>query len=83
MTVKQLINKMDDTERVIVLLTAYGVHYADSYADGMRTAKDVKDRMNYDCINAKVTSVKARKFTDLIGKEEEKVVIVIGAEICR
>ncbi len=82
MTVKQLIKTMDDTEQVIVLLTAYGVHYADSYKDGMRTAKDVKDKMNYDCINAKVTSVKAKKFTDLTGKEE-KVVIVIGAEICK
>ena len=82
MTVKQLVKTMDDEENVVVLITAYGVHYADSYADGMRTAKDIKEKMNYTCINAKVTSVKARKFTDLTDGTE-RISIIIGAEICK
>ena len=48
---------MDDTDKVCVMLYAYGVYYGDTHRDGMHTVSECKDQMNYDCIHALVTRI--------------------------
>lgn len=56
--VSDILNIMDDTDKVCVILYAYGVYYGDTQRDGMITVKDCKDEMNYDCIHALVTRIR-------------------------
>ena len=56
--VSDILNIMEDEEEVNCNFTAYGVHYASSWNDGMRTVADCKDRMNYNCIHALVTGIR-------------------------
>ena len=57
LTVSDILNVMGDSQPVVCSFTAYGVPYADSYTDGMRTAKDCKEQLRYDCLNALVTGI--------------------------
>ena len=57
LVVSDILNAMEDNQKVICSFTAYGVGYANSWRDGMRTVSDCKDRLRYDCTNAVVTGV--------------------------
>ena len=54
MKVKQLLNVMDNLEPVNVVLYAYGLEYASTWRDGMRTVEEVKNNLIYDGMNANV-----------------------------
>lgn len=55
--VADILDMMDESLEVNCAFTAYGVQYASSWNDGMRTVADCKDRLNYDCIHARVTGI--------------------------
>lgn len=57
LVVKDILNLIEDEEKVACNFYAYGVFYASSMDDGMQTVADCKDNLNYDCINARVTSL--------------------------
>lgn len=70
--VKDILNLFtDDSHEVCCMLYAYGVYYADTIKDGMKTVKDCKENMNYDCINAMVTGIRF----------DENDLMIIQAEI--
>jgi len=73
-TVKDVLELLNKDTKVCVMLTAYGVAYGNTYKDGMRTAADCLDKMNYNCINARVFEISDRN----IGVDNS---IVIDAEI--
>jgi hypothetical protein len=73
--VQDILNIMDDTDKVCVILYAYGCYYADTQRDGMFTVKECKDQMNYDCINALVTRIRTNHEYD------EDAHVVIQAEV--
>lgn len=76
--VSDILNIMDDTDKVCVMLYAYGVYYGDTQRDGMDTVKDCKDQMNHHCINALVTRIRCeRTGTDVFAETH----VVIQAEI--
>ena len=75
--VKQILELMEESTPVAVILYAYGVYYGDTNNDGMETVKDCKEQMNYDCINAMVTRI----YLESVGKQKQKQKIVICAEI--
>lgn len=56
--VQDILNMMDDSDKVCVILYAYGIYYGDTERDGMNTVTDCKSQMNYDCIHALVTRIK-------------------------
>lgn len=66
MKVSDVLSLMDDDTPVACEFYAYGVFYASSYYDGMRTAKDCRDRLNYDCINARVTNINCAGATPMV-----------------
>lgn len=53
--VKDVLSLIREDEKVNCNFTAYGIYYASSWNDGMRTAKDCLEGMNYNCLNAIVT----------------------------
>lgn len=56
--VSDILNIMDDADKVCVILYAYGVYYGDTERDDMHTVAECKDQMNYDCKNALVTRIR-------------------------
>lgn len=50
---------MDETDKVCVMIYAYGIYYGDTLRDEMHTVKDCKDQMNLNCINAQVTRIRS------------------------
>lgn len=56
--VQDILNIMNDSDKVCVMLYAYGVYYGDTKRDGMNTVAECKDQMNYDCIHALVTRIR-------------------------
>lgn len=66
MKVKDVLSLMDDDTPVSCQLYAYGIFYASSYDDGMRTAADCRDRMNYDCLNARATNITCAGATPMV-----------------
>lgn len=59
--VQDILNIMDDSDKVCVILYAYGIYYGDTERDGMNTVAECKDQMNYDCIRALVTRIKTEQ----------------------
>lgn len=70
--VSDILNVMDETDKVTVILYAYGVYYGDTQRDGMDTVQDCKDQMNHHCINALVTRIRT---------DEHREGVIIQAEI--
>lgn len=56
--ISDILNLMSDNHEVVCLLYAYGIYYADTQRDGMKTVAECKDQMNYDCLHALVTRIK-------------------------
>lgn len=67
--VKDVLNIMDDSDPVNCIFYAYGVYYAQSLDDHLKTVADCKDGLRYDCANALVHRIRAGKW------------VVIDAEI--
>ena len=59
-TVKDVLNLIDENTPVCVTLYAYGVYYGNTASDGMRSAKDCKEQMNTSCLNALVGEINTR-----------------------
>ena len=57
-TVKSLLNVMDDEQKVVIALFAYGVPYARTDNDGMVTVADCKSKLRIEGMNAVVTNIK-------------------------
>lgn len=57
MKVKDLLKVLNESDHVVCDFFAYGIFYANSFKDGMIDVRDHLDRLNYDCINAKVIGV--------------------------
>ena len=76
--VQDILNIMDDSDNVCVMLYAYGVYYGDTQRDGMNTVAECKDQMNYDCIHALVTRIRCERVGSDIFAETH---VVIHAEI--
>lgn len=55
--VKDVLNIIDDKQVVNCVFYAYGVYYASSFDDGMKTTADCKEGLRYDCLNAKVLKI--------------------------
>lgn len=55
--VSDILDLLDDGTKINCSFTAYGVSYADSWNDGMRTVADCKDRLRHECLNAHLTGV--------------------------
>lgn len=62
--ISDILNVMDEDQLVVCTFSAYGVGYADSWTDGMRTVKECKDRLRYDCLNSIVTGVRYTMTSD-------------------
>ena len=75
--VEDILNLMQDDEKVVVHIFAYGIHAADTYRDGMRTAKDCRENMNYDCLRAQV----GRISRDSIIDDPSNQFVSIAAEV--
>jgi len=73
--VSDILDIMNETDKVCVMLYAYGVYYGDTQRDGMQTVKDCKDEMNYDCIHALVTRIRTND------ERDDHAHVVIQAEI--
>lgn len=73
--VKDILDTIIDDTNVDCRFYAYGIFYASSMADGMKTAKECKEGMNYDCLHAVVSSI----WTNL--EDDGKCVIKIGSEL--
>lgn len=58
--VKDILEVMEDSDYVMINFYAYGLPYATSIDCGP-TVKEVKENINFDCKNAKVTGVKHLK----------------------
>ena len=58
-TVKNLLNIMEDETKVTIALFAYGIPYARTDNDGMVTVGDCKSRLRIEGMNAVVTNIKA------------------------
>lgn len=56
--VSDILDMMNETDKVCVMLYAYGVYYGDTVRDGMHTVAECKDQMNYDCIHALTTRIR-------------------------
>lgn len=52
--VKDILATMEDDEKVVITFFAYGIWYANSWNDNMRTVRDCKENLRYDCIVAQV-----------------------------
>ena len=59
LTVKTVLESLPPEDNVMVAYYAYGIQYADSWSEGMRTVADVLEQTRYDCLNAKVVKLKA------------------------
>lgn len=70
--VKDVLNLMEDNNKVTCIMYAYGVYYGDTQRDGMITVKDCKEQMNRACINALVTRIRT---------DENREDVIIQAEI--
>lgn len=55
--VKDLLELMHENKEIVIHFYAYGIHHANTYMEGMRTVLDCKDRLNYDCMNARVGNI--------------------------
>lgn len=68
--VKDILNLMEGTDEVNVQLYAYGVFYGQSSADGLNTVEQVKEKMIYDGLNARVGRIRVDEHGHLsIGAE--------------
>lgn len=80
MKLKELLKVTDPKQRVHVQVYAYGVFYASSEADGMKTAEDVLAHVRKDVLGAKVT------FAIATTAEEAEIVfsvLHIQVELCK
>ena len=74
--------KKDDT--VIVRIYAYGIPAANTWADGMETVEDCLEKMNYDCLRARVGRIErnwARGYKKGVPDDKTDQWIEIHAEI--
>ena len=55
--VKDILNLIDDNDKVVVTMYAYGIYYGDTMSDGMTTALECKKNMNSTCMNSVVTGI--------------------------
>ena len=62
--VQDILNVMSKDQEVECSFTAYGVSYASSWNDGMRTVQDCLDGLRYDCLNALVTGIRLNRTVD-------------------
>ena len=70
--VSDILDVMNDSDKVAVVFWSYGMYYSDTERDGMETVGDCKEEMNFDCLNAIVRR---------IGNDERSSCVVIQAEI--
>lgn len=56
--VSDILNLMNDADKVCVILYAYGIYYGDTHRDEMFTVEQCKAEMNHNCINALVTRIR-------------------------
>ena len=80
LTVKRVLETLPKKDEIVVAIYAYGMSYANTWTDGMRTVEECLDRMNYDCINAGVTYIRPNWVKDN-PESDKRWVTVIGAEI--
>lgn len=57
MKVKEQLKLIEKDQKVNCVFYAYGIFYASSWDDGMVTAGDCLDGLNYTCMNAKVLKI--------------------------
>lgn len=57
MKVKEQLKLIEKDQKVNCVFYAYGIFYASSWDDGMVTAEDCLDRLNYTCMNSKVSKI--------------------------
>ena len=69
-TVKQALKGMAPDQEVIVDVYAYGISYACTLRDGMRTAAECLERVRYDILAAKVLEVKEQTWRDRINAKD-------------
>lgn len=55
--VKDILDIIDDSQVVNCVFYAYGVYYASSYDDGMKTPAECKSGLRRDCLNALVQKI--------------------------
>ena len=80
MKLKQILKVTNPEQRVHVQVYAYGVFYASTLTDGMKTAKEVLDGVRKDILDAKVTFVIA---TTAEEGENDFAVLHIQVELCK
>lgn len=64
MKLDTLLEKIPDEQEVVVDVYAYGISYANTLRDGMRTAADVRERCRYDILQAGVYDVQTITWND-------------------
>lgn len=80
MKLKQLLKVTNLKQRVHVQVYAYGIFYASTLTDGMKTVEDVLKNVRKDILNAKVTFVKA---TTAEEADVDFTVLHIQVELCK
>lgn len=74
MKVRNLLKLVRDDDYCNVVLYAYGIYYAETFVDGMRTVADIKEKLRYDGMQAKVFRICSMEY-------DEKPYVVICAEL--
>ena len=80
MKLKQLLKVTDPKQLVHVQVYAYGVFYASTVVDGMKTVEDVLARASKDVLGAKVAFAIA---TTAVEGEFDIAVLHIQVELCK
>ena len=80
MKLKQLLKVTDPKQHVHVQVYAYGVFYASTVIDGMKTVEDVLAHVRKDVLDAKVTFAIA---TTAEEAEIDFTVLHIQVELCK
>lgn len=80
MKLKQLLKVTNPKQRVHVQVYAYGVFYASTLTDGMKTVEDVLAHVRKDILDAKVTFVIA---TTAEEADIDFTVLHIQVELCK
>lgn len=76
MKVIQLLKALEPTEKVDVVITAYGIYYGSSVCDDLDTAADCLEHLAYDAKVAKVTRVK-------VNRHSQGSRLIIVGEVCK
>lgn len=80
LTVKRVLETLPKDDKISVQLYAYGITFANTWTDGMKTVGECLDRMNSDCLNAGVVYIRANWVKENV-EDERYYIPVIGAEI--